>query len=124
METDKYILEHILGCLTWVDIPWNVDIEPIIRLSKSDKWLIRQSAIQALGSSATVKSKEALYFYLNQTDEKKYKFEIIYANVALGIIGKSEDIPILEQHLFSRIADVRDSSLYAIESIKERSGLM
>ena len=124
VETDKYILEHILGYLTLVDIPCSVDIEPIVHLSKSDMWLIRYSAIQALGSSATVKSKEALYFYLNQTDEKKYKFEIIYANVAIGRIGKSEDIPVLEQHLSSKIADVRDSSLYAIESIKERNGLM
>ena len=124
VETDKYILEHLLGYLTWVDIPWNIDIEPVVRLSKSDNRLIRHSAIQALGSSATVKSKEAIYFYLNQTDEKKYENDIIYANVALGRIGKSEDIPVLEQHLSSRIADIRDSSLYAIDRIKERSGLI
>lgn len=124
VETDKYIISDILGSLVWIDIPWNIDIEPIIHLSKSDKWLIRHSAIQALGSSATVKSKEALYFYLNQSDEKKYEFEIIYANVALGRMGKSEDITVLEKHLTSRVADVRDSAAYAIESIKERSNLM
>ena len=124
VETDKYLLEHMLGYLSWVDIPLNIDIEPIIRMSKSDKWLIRHSAIQALGSSSTIKSKEALYFYLNQTDEKKYEFEIIYANVALGRMGKSEDITVLEKHLTSRVADVRDSATYAIESIKERSNLM
>ena len=124
VETDKYVLSNILGSLTWVDIPWNIDIEPVVRLSKSDNRLIRHSAIQALGSSATVKSKEAIYFHLNQTDEKKYENDIIYANVAIGRIGKSEDIHILGQHLSSRIADVRDSSLYAIESIKERNGSM
>ena len=124
IETDKYILEHLLGYIAWVDIPCDIDIGTIVHLSKSEKWLIRHSAIQALGSSDSVKSKEALYFYLNKIDEKKYKFEIIYANIALGRIGKSDDIPIIEQHLSSRIADVRDSSLYAIDSIKERSGLM
>jgi HEAT repeat protein len=124
VETDKYILEHILGELIWVDIPLNIDIEPIIRLSKSDKWLTRHSAIQALGSSATVKSKEALYFYLNQSDEKKYEHDIVYANFALGKIGKSEDIPVLEQRLTSRNADIRDSALYAIDSIKERSCML
>ena len=120
VEKDKDILADILGYLTWVDIPWNIHIEPIIRLSKSDKWLIRHSAIQALGSSATVKSKEALHFYLNQTDEKKYKYEIIYANMALGKTGKSEDIAILEKHLRSRIPDISDSAVFAIESIKKR----
>ena len=124
VETDKYVLAHILGLLTWVDIPLNVDIEPIIRLSKSDMWLIKHSAIQALGSSATVKSKEALYFYLNKIDEKKYEHEIVYANFALGKIGKSEDIQVLEQKLSSGITDIRDCSQYAIDSIKERCGLM
>ena len=124
VETDKYILSHILGYLTWLDIPLNIDIEPIIRLSKSDKWLIRHSAIQALGSSSTIKSKEALYFYLNQIDEKKYELDIIYANVALGKMGNLDDIPVLEKHLTSRVSDIRDSASYAIESIKERSGLM
>ena len=124
VETDKYIISDILGSLVWIDIPWNIDIEPIIHLSKSDKWLIRHSAIQALGSSATVKSKEALYFYLNQSDEKKYEYEIIYANCSLGKIGKLEDIPVLEQRLSSRNADIRDSALYAIDSIKERSCML
>ena len=124
VETDKYVLAHILGLLTWVDIPLNVDIEPIIRLSKSGMWLTKHSAIQALGSSATVKSKEAIYFYLNQIDEKKYEHEIVYANFALGKIGKSEDIQVLEQKLSSEITDIRDSSQYAIDSIKERCGLM
>ncbi len=120
IETDKYILSDILGLLVWIEIPWNIDIESVIRLSKSDNWLIRHSAVQALGSSKTIKSKEAIKYYLNQADEKKYEYEIIYGNFALGKIGKFEDVPVLEQHLNSRIRDIRESAAYAIKNIKNR----
>lgn len=124
VETDKYIISDILGSLVWIDIPLNIDIDPIIHHSKSDNWLIRHSAIQALGSSATAKSKEMINFYLNQTNKEKYEREIVYASFDLGKIGKSADIQILEQHLSSKIEDIRDSALYAIDSIKERNDIM
>ncbi len=121
VETDKYIISGILDLLVGINIPWNIDIAPIVHCAKSDKWQIRHSAIYALGSSATTESKEVLYFYLNQTDEKNYRYEIIYANASLGKIGKKEDIPVLEKHLNSRIRDIKNSAAYAIESIRKRN---
>ena len=123
VEKDKYNLSAIMDLFVSISVPWYIDIEPIVRHSKSDIWLIRHSAINALGCSDTVKSKEALYYYLNQNDEKKYRYEIIYANSALCNIGKEEDIPVLEQHINSRIADIRDSAEYAILTIKKRYNL-
>lgn len=124
IETDKYILSGIMDFLVYVNIPWHIDVDPIIHHSKSDKWLIRHSAIHCLGSSNTVKSKDALYYYLNQKDENNFRYEIIYANAALGKIGTDKDIPVLEQHINSRIANIRDSAECAIESIRSRNNLL
>ncbi len=121
VETDKYILSGILDLFVEVNIPSNIDIDPIIRCSESDKWLIRHSAIQALGSSNTEKSKEAIYYYLNQEDEKKYSYEITYANASLGKIGTDDDIPILKKHLTSRKHDIKDSAAFAIKRIENRT---
>ena len=120
IETDRYVLSAIMDLFISINVPPNIDIEPIVRHSKSDVWLIRHSAIHALGCSDTTKSKEALYYYLNLTDEKEYRYEIVYANSALGNIGNEEDIPILEQHINSRISDIRESARYAIETINKR----
>lgn len=120
VETDKYILSSMLDRLSEIIIPSDISIEIIISLSMSEKWLIRHSAINALGSSATSASKQALYYYLNQVDENAYKYEIIYANASLGKIGSVEDIPVLEQHIKSKIRDVRYSAEFAIHRIQER----
>jgi HEAT repeat protein len=59
-------------------------------------------------------------FFINQEDEKKYEYEIIYANASLGSIGSKEDIPFLEKHVKSRKRDIRDSARFAIDRINER----
>lgn len=120
-ETDKYVLSAILDRLAYVSIPEEIDISTIIECSKSDKWLIRHSALYALGSSATKESREALKYYLNQGDEKTYEYEIIYSNSSLGKIGTQEDIPILMKHVDSRKRDIRESARYAIDNINSRS---
>lgn len=62
----------------------------------------------------------ALLFFVNQEDEKKYSYEITYANASLGKIGLKDDIPFLKKHIKSRKRDIRDSAVFAIERIKER----
>ncbi len=119
-ETDKYILESILDGLARIYIPEDIDMSLVIKCSQNDKWQIRHSAINALGSSATKKNREALIFYINQEDEKKYDYEITYANASLGKIGLKEDIPFLEKHIKSRKRDIRESALFAICRINER----
>ena len=119
-ETDKYVIGRILDRLAQLSIPDDIDMSLVIKCSQNDKWIIRHSAINALGSSATQANRDALLFFINQEDEKKYKYEITYANSSLGKIGLKTDIPSLEKHIKSRKRDVRDSALYAIERIKER----
>lgn len=121
VETDKYILSSMLDRISDFVIPTYISIEIIASLSLHEKWLIRHNAINALGSSATLESKKALYYYINQEDEKTYKYEITYANASLGKIGSMDDIPIIEQHLKSKIRDIRLSAEFAIQSIRERN---
>ena len=119
-ETDKYVVACILDKLARIHIPEDIDMSLVIKCSQNDKWLIRHSALNALGSSSTHANREALLFFINQEDEKKYEYEIIYANASLGKIGLKEDIPFLEKHIKSRKRDIRASALFAIDRIKER----
>lgn len=119
-ETDKYVVACILDNLARIHIPEDIDMSLVIKCSQNDKWLIRHSALNALGSSSTHVNREALLFFINQEDEKKYEYEIIYANASLGSIGSKEDIPFLEKHVKSRKRDIRDSARFAIDRIKER----
>lgn len=119
-ETDKYIIASMLDRLADIEIPSDISIEPLIYHSRNEKWLIRHSAILALGSSKTQKSKEALAYYLNLDDEKAFKQEIIYASASLGRIGELSDIPLLEKYMLSRSRDVKISAQFAIDRIRER----
>ena len=119
-ETDKYVVACILDKLARIHIPEDIDMSLVIKCSQNDKWQIRHSALDALGSSATKANRNALLFFINQEDENKYKYEIIYANASLGKIGLKEDIPFLEKHIKSRKRDIRASALFAIDRIKER----
>jgi len=121
-ETDRYVLGAMLDGIGWLKLPPDVDIAPVIACGKSEKWLIRHSAIYALRASDTEESREALRCWLRQEDEKKYKFELIYANAAMGVVGRTEDIRLLEKHASSRIRDIRDSANFAIEAIRSRTG--
>jgi len=122
IETDKYILSAMLDRISNFAIPTYIPVKIIASLSFHEKWLIRHSAIKALGSSATLESKKTLYYYIKQEDEKAYKYEIIYANASLGKIGSMEDVSIIEQHLKSKIRDIKGSAEFAIQSIRERNG--
>ena len=119
-EADKYVVACMLDKLARIHIPEDIDMSLVIKCSQNDKWLIRHSALNALGSSSTHANREALLFFINQEDEKKYEYEIIYANASLGSIGSKEDIPFLEKHVKSRKRDIRDSARFAIDRIKER----
>lgn len=121
IEKDKYILSNMLDRLADICIPTDMDIEPIIVLSKNENSIIRHSAINALGSCKSEKCKLALRYYSDQEDEKKYKYEIIYANASLGKIGDVTDIPLLQKHSDSRIRDIRESTRYAINEINKRN---
>lgn len=123
IETNKYVLHTILTGISCLQLPSDIDISAIIACSKKDEWLVRHNAIMALSQSNTDASREAVRYWVMQEDEKQYKFELIYANAALGYIGEIGDIDLLEQHIHSRIPDVKDSAIYAINNIRQRFGM-
>ena len=119
-ETDRYVLSAMLDSIGWLRLPQEVNIDAIVKCSQDSKWLVRHSAINALRASSTDASREALRYWVRQEDERKYKYELIYAHAALGAIGTESDIALLEKHANSRIRDVRDTAAYAIENIQKR----
>lgn len=119
-ESNKTVRATILACLSRLQLSSELDITPIVTCSQNDAWQVRHSAIMALGASDTDTARKAVRYWVCQEDEKQYKFEIIYANAALGYIGDVDDIALLEKHSRSRIRDVKDSSIYAIDQIRRK----
>lgn len=100
--------------------PDTINMDSIIELAKSEKSQLTDAAIQALKISNTEKCRDALRYWVNQDNEKKYQYEICYANYSLGFIGKPEDIPLLEKHINSRKRDIKFTAVGAITNIKKR----
>ena len=129
VETDKHVLCSMLERvkdwwkLSEITLPADLDILPILGLARSDVHQVRYSAIVALGACPRKKSRDVLAYYLTQEDEKKYKYEIYYANIAMQGIGEPEDIPLLERFVKSRKPDIKMTAQYAIQFIRERNGL-
>ena len=86
--------------------------------SKSDNSGVRCDALRALGAFSSEEAKDALAYYLAQDDEKKYKYEILYAVASLGRIGISSDVPLLEKWLSSKNSDIKSAAKYAINRIE------
>lgn len=120
-ETDKYILSAMLDRIADLQLPDDVSVDYIASLAMHKAWLVRHSAINALGASFSPEGKKILLYYINQEDTKACRFEIVYAIAALGRIGTKDDIPLLERHVHSRLKDVRESAEFAIERIEKRS---
>lgn len=123
VETNKYVLHTMLSCIARLPLSEEIDISPVAQCSKNSEWMVRHSAIMALGKSNTDASRQAVRYWVRQEDEKQHKFELIYGNAALGFIGEPSDIALLERHIHSRIPDVKDSAIYAINHIRQRFGM-
>lgn len=120
VETDKYLLSHMLDRIGDLLLPNEVSIEPILICTKDERWQVRYSAISALKASPTVESRNAIIDFIKLEDERKYKSEIVYANAVLSYIGMMEDIPFIQLHIKSRIHDIKDSATNAINKIEHR----
>jgi len=116
-ETDKYIISALLDRIAAIKKPIGTDLQPLIQATKSDKWLIRHSAIQSLKNSSDSVAETALIEILNDSDDP---YDLVYTNATINTIGTLRAIPFLEKHLKSRKRDVKDSAKYAIEEIKKR----
>ena len=119
-ETDKHVLAAMLTGLGELVLPSEIGIDPIISLSRHENRMIRHQAIAALKASNTDASREVVRYWVQQTDEKQCRFELVYAHAALSSIGTAEDVELLERHANSRLQDVKSSALYAIDQIQRR----
>jgi HEAT repeat protein len=116
-ETDKYIISSLLDRIAAIKKPIGTDLQPLIQATKSDKWLIRHSAIQSLKNALDSVAETVLIEILNDSDDS---YDLVYTNATINSIGTLRAIPFLEKHLKSRKRDVKDSAKYAIEEIKKR----
>jgi len=116
-ETDKYIIASLLDRIAAIKKPIGTDLQPLIQATKSDKWLIRHSAIRSLKNALDSAAETALIEILNDSDDP---YDLVYTNATINTIGTLRAIPFLEKHLKSRKRDVKDSAKYAIEEIKKR----
>lgn len=116
-ETDKYIIASLLDRIAAIKKPIGTDLQPLIQATKSDKWLIRHSAIRSLKNALDSVAETALIEILNDSDDP---YDLVYTNATINTIGTLRAIPFLEKHLKSRKRDVKDSAKYAIEEIKKR----
>ncbi|OXG06185.1 HEAT repeat protein [Flavobacterium araucananum] len=116
-EIDKYIISSLLDRISDIKKPIETDLQPLIQSTKSDKWLIRHSAIQSLKNSSDSDAETALIEILNDSEDP---YDLAYTNATINKIGTLRAIPFLEKHLKSRKRDVKDSAKYAIEEIKKR----
>lgn len=118
-ESNKYIISSLLDRISDLQKPPGTDLEPLIKMTKSDKWLIRHSAIKSLNHSSDSVAEAALIEIIDVSNDP---YNLIYSNATLNRIGTARAIPYLEKHLKSRKRDVKLSAQYAIEEIKKRSG--
>jgi HEAT repeat protein len=123
-ESDKYVVSSLLDFISDLEKSDSMDIEPIIQLSRNNNWQIRHSAIRALNASKSPRAKQVvLEIIANGSNEvKKNQADIIYATSVLSAIGIIEDIAILTELSKVNIRDVRESAIFAIESINHRNG--
>ena len=117
-ESDKYVVSSLLDRIANLKKPNGIDLEPIINAIESDKWTIRQSAIQSLKNSEDKIAEKTLIGILSNSEDQ---YDLTYANATLNNIGTEKAIPYLEKHLNSRKRDVKGSAKFAIESIKKRT---
>lgn len=117
-ETDKYIVSSLLDRIADTKKPIGTDLQPLINLTKNDKWLIRHSAIQSLNYSTDPLAETALIEILDSSDDQ---YNLTYSNATLNRIGTLRAIPHLEKHLKSKKRDVKDSAKFAIEEIMKRN---
>lgn len=116
-EKDKYIISSLLDRIAALNKPAGTDLHPLLQALKSDKWLIRHSAIQALNNSSDAVAESTLIELIDTSGDSH---DITYSNSVLNKIGTLKAIPSLEKHANSRKRDVKASAKYAIEEILKR----
>lgn len=122
IESDTYVISSLLDRISELEKPETVDIKPIVQYIQHQNWTIQHSAIGALKKSRNPEARKVIVDILlrYKEDIKKNKYNIIYAISTLSYIGNKDDLDLLGELSVSKIRDIRDSSIFAIESITKR----
>lgn len=119
-EDDLYVLSSMLDLMAEIDKPRQIDISPILNCTHSDKWQIRQAAINALAKTDSIEAHDMILWILDAADSKEVQHDIVYAIAVLGSIGNRDDVSILNRFADSKIGDIRDSAKFAIDKILQK----
>lgn len=116
-ETDKYAISTALRMIADLSLNENEDIRPLISLLNDPRWLVRQSAIEALRSSKALNAELSLIALLQSTTNDADK---VYCHSTLSVIGTERSLNAIEESVKSRKRDVKSSAVFALEKIRER----
>jgi len=117
-EQDKYVLSSLLDLLSKLHKPRNLDLEPVFRLLRDQRWQVRYSAIQALSYADAPEAEDKLIEILDTTSNLD---DILYCQGALHETGTVKSIPYLERNLSSKKTKLKSSARAAIKAIEWRT---
>jgi hypothetical protein len=118
-EQDKYVVSSLLNLLSKLHKTRNLDLEPVFRLLRDERWQVRYSAIQALTHADSPDAEDKLIEVLTTANHLD---DILYCQGALHETGSIKSIPYLEKNLSSKKTRVKSSAHAAIKAIKWRIG--
>ncbi len=113
------MVSSLLDLLRELHKPRNLDLEPVFRLLRDERWQVRYSAIQALTHADSPDAEDKLIEVLTTTNHLD---DILYCQGALHEAGSIKSIPYLEKNLSSKKTRVKSSAHAAIKAIKWRIG--
>jgi len=117
-ESEDSIIDSVLQGIIAVDMPNDIDPKLIIQLTHNKKH--KNDALRALGSFNNETSRQCLRYHLSMLDNDTNEYLLIAVISALGRVGQEQDVSLLEKYKTSRVRDVRDSTYFAINSVKNR----
>jgi HEAT repeat protein len=83
----------------------------VVEMTSDDRWLVRHSAIRALGNAVGEGVEDAL---LRAAERAKGPQDLVYINAALGKAGSHRSLAHLTQAVSHRKEDVATSALAAL----------
>ena len=109
----KYDIHFALDALARAPEPFVLD-PLIVEMTMDDRWLVRHSAISALGNAIGEDVEDAL---LRAADRAQDPYDLAYINAALAKVGSQQSVPYLTEAVTHRKEDVACSALAALTTI-------
>jgi hypothetical protein len=117
-EQNKYVLSDLLDLLSKLHKPGHLDLAPMYRLLRDDRWQVRHSAISALSRTDSPEAEDQLIELLNISTKQD---DILACLGMLGGIGSTKSIPHLEKNLTSKKTSVKSTARAAVKAIEWRA---